>query len=128
MNIYELNRILEIMLRYKDNVSDLNFSVARPPQVEVSGTLLPVSIKGMEQLSAFQIETLSLAMMDNDREIIRKLVETGSTDLSYSIPGISRFRVNIFMQRGSFSIAMRVIPYGVPSIDEMKLPKVLHSI
>lgn len=128
MNHAELNRILEFMLSYKENISDLNFSVGRAPQVEVSGSLLTVPIKGMERLSPYQTEMIALAMMGQDREIIKKLVMTGSTDLSYSIPGVTRFRVNIFTQRGTFAIVMRVIPSGVPSIDKMGLPKALYSV
>lgn len=128
MNTVELNRILEFMLSYKDDISDLNFSVGRAPQVEVNGVLVPVPIKGMERLSPYQTEMIALAMMAQDREITKKLVMSGSTDLSYSIPGITRFRVNIFTQRGTFAIVMRVIPSGVPSIEKMGLPKALYSV
>lgn len=128
MNTVELNRILEFMLSYKEDISDLNFSVGRAPQVEVNGVLVPVPIKGMERLSPYQTEMIALAMMAQDREITKKLIMSGSTDLSYSIPGITRFRVNIFTQRGTFAIVMRVIPSGVPSIDKMGLPKALYSV
>lgn len=128
MNTVEINRILEFMLSYKENISDLNFSVGRSPQVEVSGALVPVPIKGMERLSPYQTEMIALAMMGQDREIMRKLVLTGSTDLSYSIPGVTRFRVNIFAQRGTFAIVMRVIPSGVPSIEQLGLPKALYQV
>lgn len=128
MNTTELNRILEFMLSYRDDISDLNFSVGRSPQVEVNGVLVPVPIKGMERLSPYQTEMISLAMMGQDREVIKKLIMTGSTDLSYSIPGVTRFRVNIFTQRGTFAIVMRVIPSGVPSIDKMGLPKALYNV
>jgi twitching motility protein PilT len=128
MNTIELNRILEFMLSYKENISDLNFSVGRPPQVEVSGTLLPVPIKGMERLNPYQTEIIALLLMGQDREVIRKLIQSGSTDLSYSIPGITRFRVNVFTQRGTFAIVMRVIPSGVPSIEQLKLPKALYHV
>lgn len=128
MNTTELNRILEFMLSYKENISDLNFSVGRTPQVEVSGVLVPVPIKGMERLSPYQTEMIALAMMGQDPEITKKLIMTGSTDLSYSIPGVTRFRVNIFTQRGTFAIVMRVIPSGVPSIDKMGLPKSLYQV
>ena len=128
MNTAELNRILEFMLSYKEDISDLNFSVGRAPQVEVNGALATVPIKGMERLSPYQTEMIALAMMGQDREIIKKLIMSGSTDLSYSIPGVTRFRVNIFTQRGTFAIVMRVIPSGVPSIDKMGLPKALYAV
>src|SRR5687768_18155225 len=112
---FDLNRILEFMHGYRENVSDLNFSVGRPPQVEVDGSLISVPIKGMEKLSPFQTEVIALSLMGHDREINRKLIETGSTDLSYALPGVTRFRVNIFQQRGTLGVVMRVIPSSVRS-------------
>jgi len=128
MNNVEINRILESMLSFKENISDLNFSVGRAPQVEVSGQLMTVPIKGMERLSPYQTEMIALRLIGQDREIMKKLIYSGSTDLSYSIPGVTRFRVNIFTQRGTFAIVMRVIPSGVPSIADMDLPKALYNV
>ncbi|MEW6365639.1 MAG: PilT/PilU family type 4a pilus ATPase [Acidobacteriota bacterium] len=128
MNKVEVNRIFESMLRMREGISDLNFSVGRPPQVEVSGELVSVPIKGMERLSPYQTEMIALSLMGQDQETMRKLVHTGSTDLSYSIPGVTRFRVNVFLQRGTFAIVMRVIPSGVPSIAQMGLPKALYAV
>lgn len=116
------------MLSFKENISDLNFSVGRAPQVEVSGQLVAVPIRGLERMSPYQTEMMALAMMGQDREVIKKLINSGSTDLSYSIPGVTRFRVNIFTQRGTFAIVMRVIPSGVPSIKDMGLPDALYDV
>ena len=66
--------------------------------------------------------------MRNDRHLIRKLLKQGSTDLSYSLPGKTRFRVNIFSQRGTYSIVLRVIPSGIPTIEELGLPPQLNLI
>jgi twitching motility protein PilT len=128
MNTAEINRILEFMLSYRENISDLNFSVGRAPQVEVSGSLVSVPIVGLERMSPYQTEMIALHLMGQDREVIRKLIHTGSTDLSYSIPGVTRFRVNIFTQRGTFAIVMRVIPTGVPSVEQLGLPQVLYNV
>jgi len=128
MNGFDLNRILEFMLTYKENVSDLNFSVGRSPQVEVDGSLLPVPIKGMEKLSPFQTEIIAFTLMGQDREILRKFATSGATDLSYTLPGVTRFRVNVFQQRGTLSIAMRVIPSSVPSIESLALPRSLLDV
>ncbi len=125
---FDLNRILEFMHGYRENVSDLNFSVGRSPQVEVDGSLIPVPIKGMEKLSPFQTEIIALTLMGQDREIIRKLHVTGSTDLSYALPGITRFRVNVFHQRGTLGVVMRVISSSVPSIESLNLPKALYQV
>lgn len=128
MNTAEINRILEFMLSYRENISDLNFSVGRAPQVEVNGALVSVPIVGLERMSPYQTEMIALHLMGQDREVMRKLIHTGSTDLSYSIPGVTRFRVNIFTQRGTYAIVMRVIPTGVPSIEQLGLPQVLYNV
>jgi twitching motility protein PilT len=128
MNTAEINRILEFMLSYRENISDLNFSVGRSPQVEVNGSLVSVPIVGLERMSPYQTEMIALHLMGQDREVMRKLIHTGSTDLSYSIPGVTRFRVNIFTQRGTYAIVMRVIPTGVPSIEKLGLPQVLYNV
>jgi twitching motility protein PilT len=128
MTGFDLNRILEFMLGYKENISDLNFSVGRPPQVEVDGSLISIPIKGMEKLSPFQTEIIALSLTGQDAEVIRKLVTTGSTDLSYALPGFTRFRVNVFKQRGTLGVVMRVIPSSVPSIDSLNLPKALYQV
>jgi twitching motility protein PilT len=125
---FDLNRILEFMHGYRENVSDLNFSVGRPPQIEVDGSLIPVPIKGMEKLSPFQTEIIAVTLIGQDREITRKLLQTGSTDLSYALPGVTRFRVNIFHQRGTIGVVMRVIPSSVPSIASLNLPKALYQV
>ncbi|MCI0413845.1 PilT/PilU family type 4a pilus ATPase [bacterium] len=125
---FDLNRILEFMLGYRENVSDLNFSVGRSPQIEVDGSLISVPIKGVEKLSPYQTEIIALTLMGNDREIIRKLVMSGSTDLSYALPGVTRFRVNIFHQRGTLGVVMRVIPSTVPSIESLNLPTALYEV
>lgn len=128
MKNFQLNSFLETMLEAYKNVSDLNFSVGKPPQVEVDGALKPVSIKGLERLLPYHTETIALHLLGGDPELCKKLFDSGSVDLSYSIPKKTRFRVNIFFQRGTISIVLRVIPPGIPSIDDLKLPKELYKI
>jgi twitching motility protein PilT len=94
----------------------------------VDGSLIPVPIKGMEKLSPFQTEIIAVTLIGQDREITRKLLQTGSTDLSYALPGVTRFRVNIFHQRGTIGVVMRVIPSSVPSIASLNLPKALYQV
>jgi twitching motility protein PilT len=124
----QMNALLEFMLAVSPQVSDLNFSVGRAPQVEVNGELREVPIKGLKRLSPYQTEQLALHLMHNDRHLIRKLLKQGSADLSYSIPGKTRFRVNIFSQRGTYSIVLRVIPNGVPTVEELQLPPQINKI
>jgi len=128
MKNFKLNAMLEAMLKVSDRVSDLNFSVGCPPQVELDGDLIPVKFSGLERLTPFQTEIVALNLVRGNADAVRTLVETGSTDVSYAIPGKTRFRVNIFSQRGTYSIVMRVIPSGVPTIDSLGLPRELKRI
>ena len=128
MKNFNLDAILEAMLKISDRVSDLNFSVGRPPQVEVDGQLVPVNFPGLPRLTPFQTEIIALQMLRGDRELTRTLLANGSVDLSYSIPQKTRFRVNVFSQRGTYAIVLRVIPEGVPSLESLKMPREIHNI
>ena len=128
MSFFDLTPILEKMLTVADNISDLNFSVGRPPQVEINGKLTPVEIKGLRNLSPYQTEIIAMALLEGNTDAARRLIQTGSTDISYAIPGKVRFRVNVFKQRSSVSIVMRVIPTSVPTIESLTLPPQLGDI
>ena len=128
MSYLDLPPILEKMLAVADNISDLNFSVGRPPQVEINGKLSPVEIKGLRSLTPYQTEIIAMSLMEGNVESARRLVQTGAADLSYAIPSKVRFRVNIFKQRGTLSVVMRVIPTFVPTIDSLSLPTQLGDI
>jgi twitching motility protein PilT len=128
MKNFNLDAILEAMLKVSERVSDLNFSVGRPPQVEVDGQLVPVTFPGLPRLTPFQTEIIAMHMLRGDRELTRTLMTSGSVDLSYSIPQKTRFRVNVFAQRGTYAIVLRVIPEGVPSLESLKLPRELWNI
>ncbi len=124
----EFNQLLEFILTREAKISDINFSPGRAPQAEINGQLAEIPIKGMTKLTTYQTELIAMHMMKNDREHIRKLLKNGSVDLSYSIPGKTRFRVNVFSQRGTYAIVMRVIPNGIPSIDDLGLPPAAREI
>jgi len=128
MKNFNLDAILEAMLKASERVSDLNFSVGRPPQVEVDGQLVGVSFPGLTRLSPFQTEMIALQMLRGDRDLTKTLLHNGSVDLSYSIPGKTRFRVNIFSQRGTYAIVLRVIPEGIPTIEQLGLPEELYNV
>ena len=128
MKNFNLDAILEAMLKMSDRVSDLNFSVGRQPQVEVDGQLVPVNFPGLPRLTPYQTEMIAMHMLRGEREATRTLVQSGSVDISYSIPGKTRFRVNIFSQRGTYAIVLRVIPEGIPSLESLKLPSELFNI
>src|SRR5438046_3710610 len=100
--------VLRQMLRVADNVSDLLFSPGRPPQVELSGQLRPVPMSGLEKLLPAHTSAIAKLILGTHETAIESLEKTGSADLSFSFPGESRFRVNIFKQRGTHAIVMRV--------------------
>ncbi|HQR39341.1 MAG TPA: PilT/PilU family type 4a pilus ATPase, partial [Blastocatellia bacterium] len=128
MSYFDLPPILEKMLSVAENISDLNFSVGRPPQVEINGKLTPVDIKGLRTLTPYQTEVIAMSLLEGNFDGAERLVQTGSADISYSLPSRTRFRVNIFKQRGSISVVMRVIPMYVPTIKSLNLPPQLGDI
>lgn len=128
MSLLDVAPIIEQMLMVSDNVSDLNFSTGQKPQIEISGTLYSASPHGLGRLTAFQTEMIAMSILRDNPEAAAQLAKQGTADLSYSIPGRCRFRVNIFQQRGSFSIVMRVIPYGIPSFESLNVPPQLIDV
>ncbi|HEX8000147.1 MAG TPA: PilT/PilU family type 4a pilus ATPase [Pyrinomonadaceae bacterium] len=128
MSCFDLPPIIERMLLASDRISDLNFSVGQPPQVEVNGKLMPVQPLGLQKLTPFQTEIIAMTLMQGHPEAAERLAHTGTADLSYSLPSRTRFRVNIFQQRGSYSIVMRVIPTEIPTIKSLGLPAQLAEM
>ena len=128
MSFFDLPPIIERMLLVSDKISDLNFSVGQPPQVEINGKLTPVQPLGMQKLSPYQTEIIALTLIHGNPDAAERLARTGTADLSYSLPSRARFRVNIFQQRGVYSIVMRVIPTDIPTIKSLGLPAQLAEI
>ena len=116
------------MLKASPHVSDLIFSPGRAPQVEVSGQLVELKYKGLECLTSQDTNSIANDIMGKNDTPLRKLEQEGSADLSYGLTGVARFRVNIFKQRGSCAIVMRVIPDKIPGFDELHLPAALEEI
>ncbi len=128
MSLLDVAPIIEQMLLISDNVSDLNFSTGQKPQVEISGSLYSASPLGLGRLSAFQTEMIAMAILRDNPEAASQLARFGTADLSYSLPARCRFRVNVFQQRGSFSIVMRVSPFETPTLDALNLPPQLADM
>jgi twitching motility protein PilT len=120
--------VIGAMLDSGSGISDLIFSPGRPPQVEKHGELSPVDIKELAVLHAPDTVRLARDIIGDNETALRALKEQGACDLSYSLPERARFRVNIFRQRGSFAIVMRVIASKVPTLGELKLPAALIDI
>jgi twitching motility protein PilT len=121
-------QLITAMLKSNTHVSDLIFSPGRAPQIEVSGQLVELKYKGLECLSAADTKSIAYDIMGDNEHPLHKLDQDGSADLSYGLPGVGRFRVNIFRQRGSCAIVMRVIPDKIPGFDDLKLPSTLEEI
>src|SRR5712692_4929462 len=120
--------LLLAMLQVSTHVSDLIFSPGSHPHVEVSGQLVAVKMPGLSVLSADDTQRIAQELIGDNKQATAMLQQQGSCDISYSLPGTARFRVNVFVQRGSHAIVMRVVPKSIPSFAELKLPLELAEI
>jgi len=129
MKKQEIDHILTRMLDAHKNVSDLNLTVGKPFQVESDGELISVKMRpDLKELTPFQTEIFALNLINNDRRLTENLLSHGSCDLSYSLPGKARFRVNIFSQSGYHSIVLRKLESKIPTIEELNLPEAMYKI
>jgi twitching motility protein PilT len=124
----ETSALVLAMLKAGEGISDLVFSPGRPPQVEQRGELTPVETPEYAMLSAEDTSRVARDIVANNLHALRALKEEGACDVSYSVPSGARFRVNVFRQRGSYAIVMRVIPSRVPSLAELNLPAALSEV
>jgi twitching motility protein PilT len=120
--------LLLTMLKVSSKVSDLIMSPGSFPVVEVSGKLIPVKISGMAPLTPEDTRRIAYELIGSNKQATDALQNMGSCDVSYRVPGHCRFRVNVFQQRGSHAIVMRVIPQTIPSFDDLHLPAQLNEI
>ena len=123
MKKQEIDHLLARMLDSYDNVSDLNITVGKPFQVETSGDLAVVDLEPkFNEITPFQSEIFALNLINQSRRLTETLLLEGSCDSSYELPGKARFRVNIFSQRGSYSIVLRKLSPKIPTCQELGLP------
>jgi twitching motility protein PilT len=120
--------IVATMLQVSKQVSDLIFSPQRAPQIELNGQLREVNIAGVGKLTPALTRRIASDLIGNNELVASKLEKDGSSDLSYSLPGIARFRVNVFRQRGTFAIVMRVIAQDIPDFKTLNLPPQLGDV
>src|SRR5207247_1499441 len=99
-----------------------------PARAQVDGHLQAVPFAGIEKLVPYHTELIAMRLLASKRDAADKLVRTGSTDISYSLARRTRFRVNIFQQRGTYSIVLRVIPNKIPTVEELNIPPQLNEI
>jgi twitching motility protein PilT len=129
MRKQEIDYILGKMLDAYKNVSDLNITVGKPFQVESSGQLTGVEMDPpFLKLTPFQTEIFALNLINQDRRLTEILLSQGSCDSSHELPGKARFRVNIFSQRGNYSIILRKLETRIPTFADMDLPEAFHKM
>ena len=125
----EIDHLLMKMVESNVNISDLILTVDKPFQVEVSGLLVGVKLEPQfEKLTPFQTETFALNLINQDQRLLGMLIKEGSCDLSYELLGVARFRVNIFSQRGHYSIVLRKLDTQIPTCTELSLPDAYYRV
>jgi twitching motility protein PilT len=124
-----LDRQTETVILRRTEVSDLNFTVDRPLQVEQNGELVAVaSNPALHRLTPFQTEMIALNLINGNPRLTEDLIRTGSCDSSYSVADQLRFRVNIFSQRGRYSIVMRKLNTEIPSLAQLGMPEIFRGV
>jgi twitching motility protein PilT len=120
--------LLSAMLRSSEKISDLIFSPGRPPQIQVYGQMIPVQVPGLTLLTPDDTRRIAADLIGDNKQAITTLREHGACDVSFGLPGLARFRSNIFIQRGSCAVVMRVIPTVIPEFGALRLPTQLSEI
>jgi twitching motility protein PilT len=124
----ETPSLLAAMLRAGDQISDLIFSPGRAPQVQVYGQLIAVQAPGLGALTSDDTRHVATDLIGDNKQALASLREHGSCDISYGLSGVARFRANIFIQRGSCAVVMRVIPTTIPDFTSLGLPSHLAEV
>jgi twitching motility protein PilT len=120
--------LLSAMLRSSEKISDLIFSPGRPPQIQVYGQMIPVQVPGLTVLTPDDTRRIAADLIGDNKQAITTLREHGACDVSFGLPGLARFRSNIFIQRGSCAVVMRVIPTIIPEFAALRLPQQLSEV
>jgi len=129
MKLPEINYWITNMLESYNKVSDLNFTVGKPLQVETSGQLVSIPISPeVKELTPLQTEAVALNLIQGNKRLLDDLAQHGSCDLSHTLGNKARFRVNVFTQQGHYSIVMRKMENVVPTIQSLNLPDVFNKM
>lgn len=128
MNPYDIAPILRRILNALPRTSDIVFSPGYPPKVILDGTLHAIPIRELTPLTIYQTEMLALSLLHGKTKAMETFTQTGSADLSMTLEKTGRFRINIFRQRGSIAIVMRVIPTIIPTFEGLGLPEQIRNL
>jgi twitching motility protein PilT len=120
--------LLRALIGTSKEISDVIFSPARLPQVELAGKLTQVKLPGILPLTPDDTQRIAAQVMGTNARSRQTLETEGACDISYSVEGLSRFRTNIFKQRGSYVVVMRIIPSSIPTFEELQLPPQLAEL
>jgi twitching motility protein PilT len=120
--------LIVAMLDSGTGISDLILSPGRPPQVEKDGNLRSVDVPELPMLRPEDTARVAADLIKGNEALLKQLKEQGACDLSYSLPERARFRVNIFRQRGTYAIVMRVIAMKIPTLADLKLPPAVADV
>jgi twitching motility protein PilT len=124
-----LDRQSDTVVRRRRDVSDLNFTVDKPMQIEQAGELMPVTFyPPIEKLTPYQTEMIALNLIRGNPRLTEDLIRDGSCDSAYSLGNEARFRVNIFSQRGNLSIVLRKLNTSIPTVEQLGLPQLLKEV
>jgi len=126
--VFAPHALLTAILRANSQVSDLIFSPGRLPQVEIHGQLIAIQGTGIRLLTADDTRRIASELIGENKQAIGLLREQGFCDVSYGLPGVARFRVNVFIQRGSCAVVMRVIATSIPALTTLGLPPQLKRV
>src|SRR5258708_4180561 len=120
--------LLGAMLRSSEKITHLIFSTGSPPQIQVYGQMIPVQVPGLPLLTPDDTRRIAADLIGDNKQAITTLREHGACDVSFGLPGLARFRSNIFIQRGSCAVVMRVIPTVIPEFGALRLPQQLSEV
>jgi twitching motility protein PilT len=119
---FDLNRVLQVAL--KGGASDIHIKAGLPPMFRVNGTLVP--LRDAQRLTPEEIARTAFSMMTQAQ--VHEFKEHHDADFAYGVPGVGRFRVNVFQQRNAVGMVLRVIPYKIKTIEQLQLPDVVKRI
>jgi twitching motility protein PilT len=120
--VLSVNDILKVSVERR--ASDLHLKVGSPPVLRIDGKLIPMIEH--KRLTQEDVVKLAFSMMNQSQR--ERFKQKNEADLAYGVPGLGRFRVNVFMQRGTVGIVMRAIPTKMASFEELTLPPVIGRL